>query len=282
MPKLPDEEFVNDEGNWTDKDITVHCGDCLKVLPTIKDVDLVFADPPFNIGYKYDGYNDNKPDAEYIGWCRQWLYQIYRCLKPTGSFWLAIGDKYVSELDIEAKYLGFIRRSWVIWHYTFGVNCTNKLTPSKTHLLYYTKSPKNFTFNKQEVLVPSARQYRYNDKRAKHGGRLPNDVWLLDSKAAYERGEAFQPATDTWFISRVCGTFKERVDHACQMPVDCLKRIVALSSHPGDLVVDPFAGSGTTLVACKLLSRKAIGIELSINYANDCIIPRLLTTKNEV
>ncbi len=230
--------------------------------------DLVFADPPFNIGYKYDEYDDGKlTDREYLDWCYGWMAQAWSILKPTGSFWLAIGDAYAADLDVMARrQLGFKRQSWVIWHYSFGVNCTAKLTPSKTHLFHYSVSD-TFTFNADAIKVPSMRQRKYNDSRAKAGGRLPNDVWVLDSKSAAEEGEAFCPHGDVWYCSRICGTFKERTGHPCQMPLPILERIVALSSNPGDTVLDPFLGSGTTLAACKNLGRNGIGIELSPEYA---------------
>lgn len=282
MPKLAPIKVVpwtRQRAYWADRSAR-HClylGDCLEVLSEFPEgsVDLAFADPPFNIGYEYDSYEDNKTDAEYVLWCRKWLYQVKRVLKSNGTFWLAIGDRYVSDLDIDARYLGFIRRSWVIWHYTFGVNSIRKLTPSHTHLLYYVLDEKNFTFNAEAVAVPSMRQLKYADSRAKPNGRLPNDVWLLDSKNAAEEGIAFKEGTDTWYASRICGTFKERTDHPCQMPLVIMERIVNLSSNQGDLVLDPFCGSGTTLKAAQNLSRRSVGVEIGENYLRDIVVPRL-------
>jgi len=219
---------------------TVLHNDCLQVLPTLKEVDLIFADPPFNIGYVYDDYVDKRTD--YVEWCHNWIQYCYDCLKPGGSFWLAIGDKYVSELDVTAKSIGFNRRSWCIWYYRFGVYCRKKFGLCHTHLLYYTKGKNAKTFN--PPLVKSVRQ-EIGDKRAS-GGKIPGDVWEF---------------------SRVCGTFKERVGwHTCQMPEAILERIILTSSEKGDFVVDPFAGSGTTLVAAKRLGRKFLGIEQSEKY----------------
>jgi len=78
----------------------------------------------------------------------------------------------------------------------------------------------------------------------------------------------FQPEDDTWAISRVCGTFKERLDHPCQMPEAVLERIIRVASRPGDLVLDPFAGSGTTLAVARRLARRYLGCELSADYAD--------------
>lgn len=242
-------------------------GDCVEgmgELP-IGCADLVFADPPFNIGYEYDVYDDRAEYADYLEFSRKWLSAVTRVLSPEGTFWLAIGDAFVAELDVMCRReFGLVRRSWVAWHYSFGVNCTNKFTPSKTNLLHYVADPKRFTFNANAVKVPSARQLVYKDKRAVSGGRLPNDVWaLLPQKAE----GLFGPEGDVWFVPRVCGTFKERVDHPCQMPLAVLDRIVRVSSNPGDLVLDPFVGSGTTLVSAKRLGRRYAGFELSPNYA---------------
>ena len=113
--------------------------------------------------------------------------------------------------------------------------------------------------------VPSARQLVYADGRADSNGRLPDDTWILRPQ---DLPEGFQPQEDTWFFPRVCGTFKERAGwHGCQMPEQLLGRIIKACSNEGDLVLDPFGGSGTTLVTAKKLSRKFIGFELSENYA---------------
>ena len=138
-------------------------------------------------------------------------------------------------------------RNWIIWYYTFGVHCKHKFTRSHAHLFYFVKDPQAFTFNADAIRVKSDRQLKYNDKRANPKGKLPHDVWTF---------------------SRVCGTFKERVGwHPCQMPVGLLERIIAACSNPGDVVLDPFAGSGTTLVAAARLGRRWSGVELSQQYA---------------
>jgi DNA modification methylase len=101
----------------------IHHGDCIAGMNALPagSVDLVFADPPFNIGYDYDVYQDKKEYEHYLGWSRDWIGAVHRVLKPDGTFWLAIGDEYAAELKIESQKLGFHTRSWVIWYYTFGV-----------------------------------------------------------------------------------------------------------------------------------------------------------------
>jgi DNA modification methylase len=254
-------------------------GDCLQGLAQCPDgsVDLAFADPPFNIGYEYDSYDDKKEADHYLDWTRQWGGAIARVLKPTGAFWLAIGDEYAAELKIIFQQeLGFTCRSWVIWYYTFGVHCTRKFSRSHAHLFHFVRDAKTFTFNADAVKVPSARQLVYADARASAGGRLPDDTWILRPQ---DIPQAFEASEDTWYFPRVCGTFKERAGwHGCQMPEQLLGRIIQVSSNPGEIVVDPFGGSGTTLIVAKKLGRRWFGCELSAQYA-DQIQSRLKTCR---
>ena len=147
----------------------IHNLDCLKGLNQLDrgSVDLVFADPPFNIGYDYDVYEDRKAADDYLAWSRKWIGGVVDALKDDGTFWLAIGDEYAAELKvIMQSEFQLTCRSWVIWYYTFGVNCTNKFSRSHAHLFHMVKDPKQFTFNADQIRVPSARQLVYGDKRA--------------------------------------------------------------------------------------------------------------------
>jgi DNA methylase len=115
------------------------------------------------------------------------------------------------------------------------------------------------------IRVPSARQTLYADARANARGRLPDDTWILHPQ---DLPNGFDPREDTWYFTRVRGTFKERAwFRGCQMPEQLLGRIIRVSSHPGDVVLDPFAGSGMTLVVAKKLGRRWLGFELSPSYA---------------
>jgi len=241
--------------------------DCLTGMRKMPSevVDLAFADPPFNIGYAYDVYQDRQSDQEYLRWCRQWLAEIVRVLKPQGTFWLAIGDEYAAELKlIMQRELGLWCRNWVVWYYTFGMHCVRKFSRSHAHLFYMVKDKERFVFNEDAIRVPSARQLVYADRRACPKGRVPDDTWILRPQ---DLPEGFRPEEDTWYFPRVCGTFKERVGgHGCQMPEQLLGRIIRACSNPGDLVLDPFAGTGTTLAVAKKLHRHFIGFELSAQY----------------
>jgi DNA modification methylase len=243
-------------------------GDCVQSLSKLPPgcVDLAFADPPFNIGYEYDVYHDKKGRGEYLKWTRQWIEQVLRVLKPCGTFWLAIGDEYAAEIKVLCQDLGFTTRSWVIWYYTFGVNCTRKFTRSHAHLFYFVKDANEFTFrdDQMENRIPSARQLVYNDGRANPRGRLPDDTWILRPQ---DLVDCFTPAEDTWYFPRVAGTFAERAGfHGCQMPEQLLGRIIRMCSNPDELVIDPFSGSATTLAVAKKLGRDFIGFELSPEY----------------
>jgi len=244
------------------------CGDSIKILNDGPEswIDLVFADPPFNIGYLYHGYDDSLKTEDYLKFSQDWMSAVHRALKPTGSFYLAIGDEYAADLCVIARrQVGFHLRNWIIWHYTFGQQPKAKFARSHTHILYFTKDPKEFTFNADAIRVPSARQTTYADARANPKGKLPDDVWFLRPQEA--EPDFFDPTADTWYVSRVCGTFKEREGwHGCQMPIAVLDRIIKSSSNPGDIVLDPFNGSGTTVVSAALLGRKYVGIDQSEAY----------------
>lgn len=244
-------------------------GDSIQLLNEQPEgfVDLVFADPPFNIGYLYHGYDDEKDVNEYCDWSEKWMRAVYRALKPNGSFFLAIGDEFAADLThIARRKIGFNLRNWIIWHYTFGQQTKKKFAKSHTHILYFTKDKENFTFNADSVRVKSARQMVYADDRANPKGKLPDDTWFLRPPEAAPHGY-FEPGHDVWNESRVCGTFKEREGwHGCQMPIGVLNRIINAASNPGDLVLDPFNGSGTTAVAAALLDRQYIGIDQSAEY----------------
>lgn len=245
---------------------TIHERDCVSGLKDLTpgSVDLAFADPPFNIGYEYDVYDDARETEHYLDWSRQWMDGVFQALKPTGTFWLAIGDEYAAELKIIAQDIGFTCRSWVIWYYTFGVNCKLKFSRSHAHLFHFVKDPKEFTFNDLAIRVPSARQLVYADGRANPKGRLPDDTWILRPQ---DVPEGFQATDDTWYFPRVAGTFKERAGfHGCQMPEQLLGRIIRCCSNPDELVLDPFSGSATTLVVAKKLGRRWIGFDLSADY----------------
>lgn len=228
----------NRKGRWCAMELdSIYCGDACQILQSwpAECIDLVFADPPFNIGYLYEGYHDDLPDEQYIEWTFRWMQAARRVLKPTGSIYVAIGDDFAADVRIIGRRLGLHLRNWIIWHYSFGQNMRTKFCRSHTHILYFTKHSRQFTFNAAALRYPGARHTEYQDLRASPTGRLPDDVWSE--------------------FPRVCGTFRERARiHGCQMPESLLMRIILASSNPGEVVLDPFVGSGTTVVAAKRLA----------------------------
>jgi site-specific DNA-methyltransferase (adenine-specific) len=222
-------------------------GDCVATLERLPPgcAALVFADPPFNIGYGYDTYNDRRARADYIEFARRWVAACVRVLHGEGSFFLAIGDEYAAEYKLLLEASGLHFRNWIIWHYTFGPHQKKKFGRDHAHILYYTADPRRFTFNADAVMIKSARQ-RLGDKRANPAGRVPGDVWSFP---------------------RLPGNARERTGHPCQMPESILSRIILAASNPGELVVDPFCGSGTTVAVAKRLGRLCVTAELSEAYA---------------
>ncbi len=227
------------------------CGDCVKKLSTINKpfADLIFADPPFNIGYKYENYNDKQKRDNYLNWTEKWMRACHDVLKKDGSFYIAMCDEYVADVKVIADELELFMRNWLIWHYTFGQQTKNKFARSHTHILYFVKDKDNFTFNADTMKIFSDRQTVYKDRRANPKGKMPDDVWNE--------------------YPRVCGTFKERLDFPCQMPESLLARIIRASSNDGDWILDPFSGSGTTSVVAHKLNRLYTGIEISEKYVKE-------------
>lgn len=224
------------------------CGDCIEVLGKIDEpfTDLIFADPPFNIGYKYDQYYDRVKKKNYIAWTNEWMNTCKKVLKPNGSFYIAIGDEYAANIKIIADELGLVMRNWIIWHYSFGQQMKTKFARSHTHIFYFVNDKKDFVFNDEKVRVISDRQKKYRDKRANPEGKMPDDVW------------------DEY--PRLCGTFDERTKFPCQMPESLLARILRVSSKEGHWVLDPFSGSGTTTAVAHKLNRVYTGIDISEEY----------------
>ncbi len=284
-----------------DRNTMPKAGDCIaqmKKWPQ-QSIDLIFADTPYNIGFNYDGvYIDKRSDEDYLDWTRQWIAGCADLLKASGSFYILIGDEYAAETRVFLKELEragkLAFRNWIIWHYTFGQRCKVKYNRSHAHLFYCVGSAalkakdltKNlpFTFHYDAIALPSARMTTYGDRRANPKGKLPDDTWYLrhfptaaewftrPQEASEADPDHFAPDSDTWYQSRLCGTFGEREQwHPCQLPEALLERIICASSNPGDLVFDPFTGSGTTLAVAKRLGRDWLGCELSPDYRDKAL-----------
>ena len=186
-------------------------------------------------------------EADYLHWCRIWLAECQRLLSDDGSLWVLINDDYADHFGLLLRKTGLHRRAWIKWYETFGVNCTNNFNRCSRHLFYHVKNSRRFVFDPDAVGRPSDRQTKYDDKRAGPHGKLWDNVWS---------------------IPRLVENSRERLpDFPTQLPLELVRPIVHCASEPGDLVLDPFCGSGTTGVAAIESGRQFIGIELNPQFA---------------
>jgi len=242
----------------TRPDTRVYVGDCREILPRIPacargEVDLVFADPPFNWQVKYDEWHDGLPRDEYLRFTERWLDLCVDALAPHGALWVNIPDDTAAEIVVHLKNERRLHMiNWCVWHYRFGQNRMGSFIQSKVHALYFVKDPKNRVWNPGEVLEPSDRATTYfdprtdNKKAGVNGLRVPMDVW-------YGR-----------YWGRIQGNNAERrARHKNQLPEVYLERVIRACSDERMLVLDPFLGSGTTGVVARELGRRFIGVEYS-------------------
>lgn len=217
--------------------------DAIEVLGDMKtsSVDLIVADPPYNLSKDYGNNHDIKGFEEYLTFSRQWLSEACRILKPTGTIYVFMGFRFISYMyDILDRELKMFFNSWIVWHYTQGMGKKKGFSPRHDDILMFTKS-KHFKFNLDMVRVP---QKYYRDRNNMRGAN-PGDVWQF---------------------SHVHYCNENRQHHPTQKPEGLIERMILASSDDGDMVVDPFSGSGTTLRVCQQTDRSAIGIELNPEY----------------
>lgn len=224
--------------------IEIITGDALVELSKMdaESVDLIVADPPYNLGKDYGNNHDIQGFDEYLEFSRGWLHQAHRILKPSGTIYVFMGFKFISYLyDIIDRELQMFFNSWIVWHYTQGMGKTRGFSPRHDDILMFNKSM-NFKFNTDNIRVP---QKYYRDRNNMRGAN-PGDVWGF-SHVHYCNGN--------------------RQNHPTQKPEGLIERMILASSDELDLVVDPFSGSGTTLRVCQQLNRNAVGIEINPDYS---------------
>ncbi len=215
-------------------------GDCTLELKSIESnsIDLIIADPPYNVGKDYGNKSDKQNFDDYIAFTRKWLTECHRILKDDGTIYIFIGFRYISYLyQIMEKELNMNFINWISWHYTQGVGKTKGFSPRHDDILMFSKSPK-YKFNLDDVRVPQKFYRKVNNMR----GANPGDVWE---------------------ISHIHYCQKGRQPHPTQKPEALIERMILASSNEDDWVLDPFSGSGTTMRVCQQLNRNGIGIELN-------------------
>ena len=225
------------------------CGDVLEALRRevpLESVDLIFADPPYNIGvdYGFGPATDRQTTIGYGNWVMAWIMECAGHLTPSGSMWVLINESNADFVGYQMTRLVGPRRNRIIWRERFGQYQEGKFASGHRHLFYHTKHDRDFTWNPDPIREPSVRM-KMGDKRAA-GPRVPDDVWD---------------------VSRLQGNCKERVGwHPAQLRQEPIERIILATSNPGDTVLDPFIGSGTTLRACIATGRRCIGIDNNPDY----------------
>jgi len=242
----------------------VYEGDCLKLLPFIgnESIDTVFADPPFNLSKVYGlKVNDNRPDDDYISWCKEWLDHCIRVLKQGGAIFVYGLPKWNIILGNHLTESGLTFRHWIAVNIKISLPIPGRLYPSHYSLLYFTKGkPKTFRKIRTPIEVCRHCGKELKDYGGHRRAMNPNGVNL----------------TDVWNdITPVRHwKFKSRKRSANQLSTKLLERVVQMSTQECDVVLDPFGGSGTTYDVCERLERHWIGIELE---SCDVIIERLQT-----
>lgn len=224
--------------------------DCVKFLQSVESetVDLAFADPPFNLGKKYtSGIDDSVAGEEYLAWCKEWLDEMVRTLKPGGSLFLWNLPKWNLPLGAHlGQQLTF--RHWISVDIKYSLPIQGRLYPSHYALLYFVKGKKPAIFHPDRIPTPCCRHCGgeqrdyggYKDKMNPKGVNL-SDVWTDIPPVRHAK-------------------YKKRDANALALKL--MDRIITMASDPGSLVLDPFGGSGTTFVAAELNGRRWIGSEL--------------------
>jgi site-specific DNA-methyltransferase (adenine-specific) len=264
--------FVKKEKNG----VIVFHGDCFECLDNIEDgsVDLVFADPPYNIGKQFGDFLDAWPsDNDYAEWCYKWLELCIRKMKPSGSLYVMTSTQAMPYLDLWLRNkLTILSR--IVWHYdSSGVQAKKYYGSLYEPILFCVKNPKNYTFNAADIEV-----------EARTGAIRKLIDYRKEVPTLYKTTKV---PGNTWYIPRVRYRMPEYEDHPSQKPEALLERIIKASSNPGDLVLDPFAGTFTTCAVAQKLKRRTIGIELqeaffkiglrrlgiAENYNGECLKP---------
>jgi len=237
-------------------------GDVMEWLSCLlpESVDLVIADPPYNI--KKAEWDTFESQQAYVDWSVQWIELAARALKPAGTLYVFGFSEVMADLRQPAsRFFGGCR--WLVWHYKNKANLGSDWGRSHESILHFRKST-HFTFNVDDVRIPySSHTLRYpghpQAETSQYGnGKKPNELWLPNPKGA--------KAKDVLDVPTTCNGMHEKTPHPTQKPEELVRKLVLASSNAGDLVVDPFLGSGTTVVVAEQLKRKWRGCDINTEY----------------
>lgn len=227
-----------------DKELKIICGDAIEEMSKLPDksVRLVVTDPPYNLNKDYGNNQDNLEFTEYLEFSRKWLKEAHRILTDDGTIYVFMGMRYISYIySILEQELGMTFNSWITWFYTQGIGKTKGFSPRHDDILMFTKHPKKFVFNLDDIRVPQKFYRSVNNMR----GANPGNVWEF---------------------SHIHYCNKNRQNHPTQKPEGLYERMILSSSNVGDVVLDSFSGSGTMLRVCQQTGRCGIGIEVNPEY----------------
>lgn len=234
------------------------CLDAMRLLATSApgSIDLAVTSPPYNIGKEYES-----PQAidKYVDWCASWVKLLYQLTSAQGTFWLNLGYLQLPDKAraIPIAYLLWNRMPFyliqeVVWHYGAGVAARTMFSPRNEKFLWYVKDPAFYTFNLDEIRdknVKYPNQKKNGKLKCNQLGKNPTDVWQFPKVTSGRNRSS-----------------KERTPHPAQFPLQVIDRIIKGSSNPGDVVLDPFMGSGTTALAALSNQRKVVGFEVDRRY----------------
>lgn len=232
----------------------IYHGEALETLKGLasESVDLIFADPPYNIGKDFDGIHDRVEDEEYFDWCRRWIDECHRILKPHGTFYLMNSTQNMPVIDLYCRDR-FSILSRIVWSYdSSGVQARKFFGSLYEPILHMSKNPKAYTFNADDIAVEAKTgakrgliDYRKNPPQPYNTTKVPGNVWDFP---------------------RVRFKMDEYENHPSQKPEALLERVIRASSNAGDLVLDPFGGSFSTGAVAKRLARRSVSIERNEAY----------------
>jgi len=250
-------------------------GDSLIWLTSIPDgsIDLVFADPPYNINKAH--WDKFHGSHVYKQWCLEWIYQVYRILKPTGTFYMCGFSEIIAELvPPTLEYFKSIK--WLIWHYKNKANLGKDWGRSHESILHFRKSS-DFTFNMDDVRTP---YHNHTLKYPSHPQAETSNFSNNGLKHEWTPHPDGSKAKDVIEIPTTCNGMHEKTAHPTQKPEELLRKLILASSNPDDIILDPFIGSGTTAVCAEQLQRKWLGCDTEVKYL-DWAVDRIVHVKQK-